>query len=100
MIFNIGQSTDDNKAGYVIGSFNITETVTTDGFIDTVVTFEKPLDFEPAMILFSEDMTEQSRVALFNYAVLELSKTGFKVRATNHYKSGGAGRKVKYVVLP
>lgn len=88
------------KPSYVIGSFDTPDSVASDTVTDMTVSFDKELDFEPAMILFSEDMTTQSRAGLFNYAVLEQSKTGFKVRIVNHYKSAGGSRKVKYVVLP
>lgn len=95
----IGSGSGTSEPPYVIGSFNTGEVVQSESYLDKTITFDSPLSFTPSSIIFTEDMRSTTRIALFNYAVLSLSSTGFKVRIFNPYKSGANTRDVIYTIL-
>lgn len=84
---------------YVVGEFDTPSSIASDAYADVTVTFDNELGFIPSMIVFTEDMIEQPRIALFNYAILALSETEFSVRVYNPFKNGAATRKVRYIVF-
>lgn len=94
-----GTNEGGESMNYVVGSFDTPGTINADAYVDTAVNFESTLDFTPSMIVFTEDMTETTRLRIFSYAVRALNEDGFSVRIYNPGASGANTRKVKYIVF-